>query len=130
MEECVSFLVLDGSRLLLERRRLDKDSDAGKLAIPGGRMEPGESQSDTLHRELREELNLRADATRYLCSLQHISERPFLIHYHLVARWQGELVVREAESVCWAAIDGTEATPDLAADRVALAELRRLAESL
>ena len=48
----VGVLIFRGDRVLLCR----KNRDTSKLILPGGRIEPGESDLDCLRRELREEL--------------------------------------------------------------------------
>ena len=40
--DCVAFLLVDGERFLVERRREDKVVDPGAVAIPGGHLEPGD----------------------------------------------------------------------------------------
>ena len=57
----VCFLVeLDG-RVLIDRRR-----DDGALALPGGRLDEGESVLDCLARELREETGLEVERSTFL----------------------------------------------------------------
>jgi 8-oxo-dGTP diphosphatase len=48
----VGALILRGDRFLMCR----KDRDTSKLILPGGRVEPGESDAACLAREIREEL--------------------------------------------------------------------------
>jgi 8-oxo-dGTP pyrophosphatase MutT (NUDIX family) len=50
--EKIGALILDGDRMLLCR----KGRDTSKLILPGGRLEPGESELECLARELCEEL--------------------------------------------------------------------------
>lgn len=53
---CVGAVVLDGSRLLLIRR--GHEPDKGRWSLPGGRVEPGESDAEAVVREAREETGL------------------------------------------------------------------------
>jgi 8-oxo-dGTP diphosphatase len=54
---CVGAIVRDGAgRLLLIKR--GHDPDAGKWSLPGGRIEPGETDAQALVREMREETGL------------------------------------------------------------------------
>jgi len=48
----IGVLILRGDRILLCR----KTRDTSRLILPGGRIEPGESDLDCLAREIREEL--------------------------------------------------------------------------
>jgi len=72
--ECVSFILIQDGSVLLEKRRSDKEFDPAMVMIPGGHMEEGEDQLDTLARELEEELNIIADSAGYVCSLIHTAE--------------------------------------------------------
>lgn len=50
---------LDDPRELLAARRATPASLAGRWEFPGGKVDPGESAEQALHRELREELGVR-----------------------------------------------------------------------
>jgi 8-oxo-dGTP pyrophosphatase MutT (NUDIX family) len=59
----VGALILRGDRILLCR----KDRDTSKLIVPGGRIEPGESDAECLAREIREELGaVKLNHLKYL----------------------------------------------------------------
>jgi 8-oxo-dGTP pyrophosphatase MutT (NUDIX family) len=52
---------LEGAALLLCRRPVTMRRHAGQWALPGGRLDPGETPLDAALRELHEELGLRLD---------------------------------------------------------------------
>src|SRR5215475_16159866 len=59
MTTVVAALILRDSKLLVCQRRRD-DTHALQWEFPGGKVEPGESSSEALVRELREELGVDA----------------------------------------------------------------------
>ena len=70
---CVGAIVTDGQgRLLLIKR--GREPGAGLWSIPGGRIEPGESDAEALVREMLEETSLTVEVGRLLGRVQ----RPFL----------------------------------------------------
>ncbi|WP_104025822.1 NUDIX hydrolase [Vibrio hyugaensis] len=124
VHECVSFILVINNTVLLETRTKEKVSDPGAIAIPGGHMEMGETQHETLYRELEEELNIKPTSFVYLCSLYHPTSELQLIHYYIVKNWLGTIDSLEAESVDWYSI--LNAPVATQADRIALSEYERL----
>jgi 8-oxo-dGTP diphosphatase len=68
----VSALVLDQDELLLVRRA--KEPGAGRWAMPGGRVEPGETLAEAVVRELHEETGLEAVCGEYVGLVEIIEE--------------------------------------------------------
>ncbi|WP_319552392.1 NUDIX domain-containing protein [uncultured Vibrio sp.] len=124
VHECVSFILVKNSQILLETRAKDKDTDPGAIAIPGGHMEPGEDQTQTLFRELKEELNVTPQSFLYLCSLYHPTIELQLIHYYIVTEWEGGVECYEADSIDWYTPNNAPVGTEV--DRIALQELERL----
>ena len=135
---------LGPDRLLVQRRPAHASHGAGRLELPGGKVEPGEAPRAALTRELTEEWGPHAGLLT-LCSvaevLHHIYPWPgpevLLVVYHVDAsgwgsssqaasdeRWPA--LVRAAEGASVHAYD-REALPldqFLAADRDFVAEVR------
>lgn len=121
---CVSFIIIKDNCILLEHRSLNKATDAGAIAIPGGHIETDECHITALRREVKEELDIEVTQQHYLCSLYHLSGELQLLHYYVVNQWQGEIKSLEADSVNWYPL-----TPDsaqLEADKLAISEYLRV----
>lgn len=61
-----ALVVDDESKLMLVTRGVEPDY--GKLDLPGGFVDPGETAEHAIQRELKEELGLKVDSMKYLGS--------------------------------------------------------------
>lgn len=121
--------VRDGRLLLVQRRRAP---GAGSWAVPGGRVEAGESLAGAVTRELEEETGLHGRVTG-LCGVaeRHLDGRHFVILNHWVDVGGHDAVAGDdAAAVTWAdrtALDAIALVPGLhvfLADHGVLARLR------
>jgi 8-oxo-dGTP pyrophosphatase MutT (NUDIX family) len=65
----------DGAALLLTRRSLALRAHPGQWALPGGRIEPGETPSDAARREVHEEVGLQMGSGALLGLLDDYATR-------------------------------------------------------
>ena len=128
VHECVSFILLNESQVLLEKRSESKETDPGLITIPGGHIEKGENQVQALFRELDEELNVVPIHYKYLCSLYHPTKELQLINYFVVSDWKGDIKTQEADDVKWYSLN--TALVGIAADGIALREVERVGSYL
>jgi 8-oxo-dGTP diphosphatase len=87
----IGALILRGDRMLLCRKR----RDTSRLILPGGRIEPGESDLQCLARELREELgDVRLERPEYLGIYEDRAalDDPTAVKRVRITLYRGELV--------------------------------------
>ena len=90
----------DGSFLLAQR-------PTGKIyegywEFPGGKVEPGESILNALHRELREELGIHVElAYPWITRVFAYQHATVKLHFYRVLRWRGEPHSYEKQALSW-----------------------------
>lgn len=119
--DTVAFILIKDNKVLVERRRLDKETDPGAVVIPGGHVEEGESHIDALKRELLEELGVTCNDFRFIARMPCQTETEIQInHWYLCEVWKGEPVSTEAEEIFY--IDSADEL-DLLNDKTVIASL-------
>ena len=117
--DTVALIVEKDGRLLVERRKLSKETDPGKVAIPGGHVEGSESLEEACRRELYEELGLTCDGFSFIVKLPHRTEsEDQMVHYFSCDGWVGDPECHEAEEIFWIARGQLDAL-DFEIDRTA-----------
>ncbi|MGM0782996.1 MAG: NUDIX hydrolase [Pseudomonadota bacterium] len=114
----VSAVVVRDSRILMVRRR--NPPNAGRLALPGGKVEPGETLRAAAARELLEETGVEAEPREVLTAidvLSHDTEGELLSHYVIVVirlLWRGgeEAAADDASELIWLDLSGLEEAGD------------------
>lgn len=81
------------NKILIAERRKDK-SLGGLWEFPGGKIEQGETCTETLKREIKEEFDIEIEVGDYL--MEHTFEDPtfFLKMYVYKATWNGQGTIR------------------------------------
>jgi len=124
----VSCAVVREGQLLMVRRC--NPPNAGRLALPGGKVEPGERLVDAAERELREETGVHAMAHEPFTALDIIErDREGRLRFHYVVvvmlmAWQaGEpMPGDDATHACWMDLEAfATATEDVCATALEVA---------
>ena len=92
----VGAIVVSDQGILLARR--DKDPGTGLWSIPGGAIEPGETQKESVSREVFEETGIHCEVIKLVTTFDLITldaarkvEYHFLINHYLARAIGGEL---------------------------------------
>ena len=97
-------MVSDGNGNILVEDRLDPDWPG--ICLPGGHVEPGESFTDAVIREIQEETGLKISSPQ-LCGIKdwYENECRYVVMFYKTARFEGELVSSAEGKVWWEEID-------------------------
>ncbi|MFN2332531.1 MAG: NUDIX hydrolase [Halomonas sp.] len=115
----VSCAVVREGQLLMVRRR--NPPNAGRLALPGGKIERAECLADAAERELREETGVIAKAQEPITAfdiIEHDEAGRLLFHYVVIVmrmEWEaGEPVAGDdATHACWMDLEAIAAAGDV-----------------
>jgi 8-oxo-dGTP diphosphatase len=116
-------IVRDG-RVLAARRTTPADA-AGRWELPGGKVEPGESDAESLVREVREELGVAVTVERWLAGAAEIGET-HLLRVAVARLVAGEPMPTEHDALRWLTADELGEVDWLEPDRPFLTELSDL----
>lgn len=101
VDVAVGVLIDRAGRFLLTSRPEGKVY-AGYWEFPGGKLEPGETVAQALERELHEELGIAIGAAHpWQVELVDYPHALVRLHFCKVFDWQGELQMREGQSMAW-----------------------------
>ncbi|HIX19159.1 MAG TPA: (deoxy)nucleoside triphosphate pyrophosphohydrolase [Candidatus Akkermansia intestinigallinarum] len=121
--DVVAAVIRVGNRVLATQRGYGEWR--GSWEFPGGKTEPGESPSQALVREIREELCLHIHVGRLLRTIEYDYPTFHLrMHCYLCEMAGGRLTLEEHEAALWVGADDLEKLDWLPADRELLPELR------
>lgn len=94
-------VVLDGTKVLVEDR---KDPNWPGIAFPGGHVEPGESITDSVIREVKEEtgLDIEHPALFGIKTWTKENGARYLLFFYKTDKFSGEIKSSEEGKVFWA----------------------------
>ena len=97
-------MVCNGNRVLVQDR---KDPDWPGITFPGGHVEKGESLTDAVIREVREETGLQIDCPR-LCGVKDWTNDDgsrYMVLLYRADRFEGTLSSSEEGEVLWMTVE-------------------------
>lgn len=98
----VAVLVIKDKGVLAEVRRSTDSFGAGATWIPGGHVEPNETEEQAFLRETREELDIEPLKYFTLCKLPWKKDgKQYTIQYFVCTKWKGEIKKKEAAELVW-----------------------------
>lgn len=103
-------MVTDGTRVLVQNR---VDPDWSGYTFPGGHVEKGESFTDAVIREVKEETGLTIEAPR-LCGIKDWPEEDgsrYIVLLYRADRFSGTLVSSGEGEVSWVELDKLHSLP-------------------
>jgi len=124
--ETIAFVLIKDEKVLVERRKMSKKMDPGKIVIPGGHVDEGESPKESCIREMNEELTITSNDVKFACTLLHPTNNKIMkVHYFLVNFWEGNICNNEAEELLWIPLNNLSKL-SFDVDRVAIKEISRI----
>lgn len=122
--EVVAGVFWQGDKFLIGRRRGD-DSFAGKWEFPGGKIKPGESETEALKREIQEELGCEIDVGERLTEIDHTYETVQVKLIFYTCEFQGDLPKKSTshQALAWITPEEINQYDFLEADRPFLEKL-------
>lgn len=121
----VATAVVRNREVLVQQRSYPVEA-AGRWELPGGRVEPGESEVDAVRRECVEELGVTVAPGRAFGPDVVLAGGKYLLRSYLAGLVDGEPQPREHQAVRWLPGGRLGELDWLPADRVLLPELRAL----
>ena len=124
IKQVVAALIVRGDEILC-CQRTEYQALPLKWEFPGGKIEPGEEAREALHRELDEELGIRAEIGTKVAQLQHQYQNGNAVElqFFLVEHYEGELQNRIFREIRWVNRTELPALDFLDADRTLVQQL-------
>lgn len=120
MQVVVAGALISGGALLVAQRRRPPEL-AGLWELPGGKVAPGETESQALARELREELGVQVEIGERIGD--DVPSGAVILRAYLVTLTGGELHPHDHDALRWVRGADLDELPWVPADRAWLPDL-------
>lgn len=113
----VTCAIIQNEDQILAVRRPHHKHQGGKWEFPGGKIEPGESASECIRREIMEELSVEIEILRLLTKIHHsYPDKAIVLIPFLCTIKSGALILKEHEEAVWVKMEETPHLDWAAAD--------------
>lgn len=100
-------IIINSEQQILLAKRHGHLHQGGKWEFPGGKVETGETVTQALIRELKEEVALTATDSSAFMSISHdYPDKQVLLDIHLVTQFNGTAHGEEGQEIAW--VDKTQ----------------------
>jgi 8-oxo-dGTP diphosphatase len=108
IEVAVGVIFNDQGKVLVGQR-IVQDQYFEKWEFPGGKLEAGESATQALARELKEELSIEVQSSQDLMTLDHdYPDRHVKLYVRIVDAYSGEVTSSEGQAIKWVTLSALQ----------------------
>lgn len=108
IEVAVGVMFNDQGQVLVGQR-IVQDQYFEKWEFPGGKLEVGESPTQALARELKEELSIDVQSSQELMTLDHdYPDRQVRLYVRTVDAYSGQATSSEGQAIKWVALSALQ----------------------
>ncbi|MFH0970027.1 MAG: NUDIX domain-containing protein [Candidatus Diapherotrites archaeon] len=102
IKSLVAILIVKDKCVLAEVRKSNDPFGAGCTWIPGGHVEPNETEERAFLRETKEELDIEPLNYYALCSFPwEKDKKQYTVQYFVCTKWKGKIKKKEAAELIW-----------------------------
>jgi 8-oxo-dGTP diphosphatase len=113
----VAGIAFKNDRYFIARRK-PEGQQGGKWEFPGGKLEPGESATEALIREYREEFSIDIEVLQPVCQTAFLhKDSEFVLHAFLVRLESDPVELLEHTEFRWATLEEIASLPFVDSDR-------------
>ncbi len=95
-------VIINKKNQVLIAKRANHQHQGNKWEFPGGKVENDESPTETLTRELKEELGIEVQSASHLIDIRHeYTDKTVHLEVFEVRDWQGDAEGREGQPLRW-----------------------------
>lgn len=94
----VYILVTSGNKLILEKKPGNHKNEPGRIVLPGGHVEKGETTKEAALRELSEELginNVGLELVEQVKNYKTKTNKEFEVYFYMVKNWDGKYIIKD-----------------------------------